>query len=126
MRKQRSSERFDDFARVECKELCVVSGVLTDISKNGFKAEFNAPCEVDTEKEYSVLLRLSRITSEPWELTVQPVWSGFANGKTSIGFSILRSKDSARLESYIKLLKEEEILKNETNGVSFDNDSLFI
>ena len=57
MRNQRNSERFEDFARVICDELCIVSGVLIDISKDGFKAEFNAPCTVDSEKEYLVQIR---------------------------------------------------------------------
>ena len=126
MKKKRSAERFEDFARVECRELCVVNGVLTDISKTGFKAEFNAPCEVDSEKEYVVLLRLSRVSAEPLELTVRPAWSEFSDGKTLIGFSILHSKDSARFESYVKHLKEEENSQSETSGISIDTDSLFI
>ncbi len=128
MKNQRGSERFDDFARVVCPSLCIVSGSLTDISDTGFKAEFSAPCTVDTEKEYEIQLRLSRISSEVLELLAQPVWSDFneSEGKTSIGFSILHSKDSARLNSYIKMLKADK--SDEKNGglISIDTDSLFI
>ena len=126
MKNQRTQERFDDFARVVCSDLCIVSGVLTDISENGFKAEFNAPCEIDEEKEYTVQLRLSRITADTLELTVQPVWSDFTDGKTTIGFSILHSKDSARLDQYIKLLRADKSSEDDTGVASYDSSSLFI
>lgn len=126
MKKQRSSERFDDFARIVCSDLCIVSGTLTDISKDGFKAEFNAPCTIDNEKEYSVQLRLSRINVEPLELIVRPMWSNFVDGKTSIGFSILHSKDTARLEKYVKMLQEDKSSEDDTRLISFDTESLFI
>lgn len=126
MKNHRVAERFDDFARVVCDQLCIVSGVLTDISKSGFKAEFNAPCTIDSEKEYEIQLRLSRVSVEPLELLAQPMWSKFVDGKTSIGFSILHSKDSARLEQYIKMLKDDKTDENETGVVSFDSESLFI
>lgn len=128
MKKERNSERFDDFARVVSPEICIVSGTLTDISDSGFKADFNAPCTVDSEKEYEIQLRLSRISTEPLELMVQPVWVKFYEneGKTSIGFSVLHSKDSARLNSYIKILKDDKISDKEDGVISIDTDSLFI
>ena len=126
MKKQRSSERFDDFARIVCDDLCIVSGTLTDISKDGFKAEFNAPCTIDNEKEYTVQLRLSRISVEPLELIVRPMWSKFVDGKTSIGFSILHSKDTARLDKYVKMLQEDKSSEDDTRLISFDTESLFI
>ena len=126
MKNHRNAERFDDFARVYCEELCIVSGILTDISNTGFKADFNAPCSVDKEKEYEIQLRLSRVQEEPLLLLACPMWSKFQDGKTSIGFSILHSKDTARLEKYIKMLKKDKAEENETGVVSFDSDSLFI
>ena len=126
MKVHRISERFDDFAKVVCADLCIVNGVLLDISKEGFKAEFNAPCNVDFEKEYQVQLRLSRITAEPLDLIVRPVWSKFNDGKTELGVNILHSKDTSRLEKYIKMLKDEENDQNDTGLVSYDSDSLFI
>ena len=126
MKNHRNSERFDDFARVICEDLCIVNGVLTDISEKGFKAEFNAPCNIDNEKEYEIQLRLSRVNAEPLELLSRPMWSNFVDGKTSIGFSILHSKDSARLEQYIKMLKDDKKSEDETGIASFDSESLFI
>lgn len=126
MKRQRNSERFDDFARVVCSKLCIVSGVLTDISREGFKAEFNAPCTVDKEKEYEVQIRLSRVNADPLELIVRPMWSKFVDGKTSLGFLILHSKDSSRLEKYITLLKDDQKSVRDTGIISHDTDSLFI
>lgn len=126
MKNQRTVERFDDFARVECSDLCVVNGVLTDISEAGFKAEFNAPCDIDSEKEYTVLIRLSRISAEPLELTVRPVWSDFVDGKTSIGFEVLHSKDTARLDSYITHLKNDKNSAEDTGIIADDTASLFV
>lgn len=126
MKKNRASERFSDFARIICNELCIVNGVLSDISSEGFKAEFNAPCDVDKEKEYNVQLRLSRINVEPLELLARPMWSTFNDGKTTIGFSILHSKDTSRLEKYIRMLKEDKKSENETGIISYDTESLFI
>lgn len=126
MRKNRASERFRDFARIICNELCIVNGVLSDISKDGFKAEFNAPCDIDKEKEYNVQLRLSRINVEPLDLLARPMWATFKDGKTTIGFSILHSKDTSRLEKYISMLKEDKKSENETSIISYDTESLFI
>lgn len=126
MKNQRGSERFNDFARVVCPSLCIVSGVLTDISESGFKAEFNAPCDINTEKEYEIQIRLSRVSAEPLELLAAPMWSEFNDGKTSIGFSILHSKDSARLTAYIKMLAADKSSENIDEIVKLDTDSLFI
>lgn len=125
MKNKRTAERFIDFARLECDELCVVSGSLIDISRAGLKGEFNAPCNVDKEKEYSVSLRLSRVSAAPLELTVLPVWAKVSEGKTSIGFSILHSRDTARLEEYVDMLRDDRTA--ESGGImSSDADSLFI
>ena len=126
MKNHRNAERFDDFARVVCDELCIVSGSLTDISESGFKVEFNAPCTIDEEKEYEIQLRLSRVNAEPLTLLARPMWSKFVDGKTSIGFSILHSKDSARLDQYIKMLKDDKASEDAIGVTSFDSESLFI
>lgn len=108
MFENRKSERFADFGRVECSDLCIVSGVLVDISASGCKVCFSAPADVDLEKEYEISLRLPRTHSEQLLLMVVPVWSKNVDGKTLVGFSIIHSKDSARLDSYIKMLKEDK------------------
>lgn len=126
MKNHRNSERFCDFARIDCDKLCVMSGVLTDISINGIRAEFNAPCDVDPDKEYEISLRMSRISAPPFELLVRPMWSDFSGGKTAIGFSLLPSKDSARLGSYIEKLRSDSSSDSYSDVISGDSDSLFI
>ena len=126
MKNLRTSERYDDFARVECSGLCVVPGFLLDISLDGLKVEFNAPCEVDNEKEYEIVLRLSRFSAAPLSLTVRPAWSDFENGKTSIGFTVLHSKDSSRLEKYLGYLKEDQTSESDIKIPADDTSSLFI
>lgn len=127
MKKQRISERFDDFARIICDQICVMNGRLLDISNEGLKAEFNAPCDIDNEKEYEISIRLSRINTSPFEMIVRPMWSEFADGKTTVGFSILPSKDSARLENYIQKLKDDKNSEENYKNINLsDPDSLFI
>ncbi len=123
MKEMRREERYDDFGRVECDELCIVSGILDDISLTGCKVTYTVPPAVDLEKEYEVRLRLSRKNTESLNLLVTPAWVREEDGKTLVGFSILQSKDSSKLTSYISLLKNdtaEETIPQE------DTQSLFV
>lgn len=104
-----------------------MSGTLLDISSEGLKAEFNAPCDIDKEQEYEVSIQLSRINTHPFQMLVRPMWSEFVDGKTTIGFSILPSKDSARLEEYIQKLKEDKNSEETYSNLNLsDSESLFI
>ncbi len=125
MKEMRREERYDDFGRVDCSEMCIVSGILDDISLTGCKVTYNVPPVIDMEKEYEIKLRLSRKNTEPLNLFVTPAWIREEDGKTLVGFSILQSKDSAKLASYISLLKNdnaniEELITQE------DTASLFV
>lgn len=103
----RQSERFDDFGSVECKDLCFLNGIVRDISLNGCKVIFDIPVEVDTNREYELHIRFPKLSETPLSLMAQPMRVVSDEQKTEIGFSILHSKDSSRLESYIKSLQEE-------------------
>lgn len=103
----RKSTRYEDFGRVECDDLSIVSGILKDISLKGCKVHFDMPVSFDPENEYDLKIRLSRSNLEPLELVCHPQWMNTMNGATDIGFEILRSKDSSRLESYINLLTKD-------------------
>lgn len=126
MRNLRKAERFEDFGRVENPEICVVSGILEDISENGIKASYSVPPSVDLDKEYQVAVRLSRVVDEPLTLIVKParVFDD-DSGNVSVGFSILHSKDSSRLEEYLSKLKEDSANSNSQISAQ-DNNSLFI
>lgn len=127
MKNLRKAERFADFGRVKNSEICVVSGVLKDISANGIKVSYSVPPSIDMDKEYEVDVRLSRGTDEPLNLIVKPVrvFAG-SEGETCVGFSILHSKDSSRLEEYLSKLKKDSSLSDGSEFQKSDSSSLFI
>lgn len=104
----RKNARFDDFGRISCGDLCPVSGVLDDISMDGCKVHFDAPVTLSLENDYELRVRLSRFPTEELVLMCHPEWSRQNDTATEIGFSILRSPDTARLESYITQLRQEQ------------------
>ncbi len=106
----RTTERFQDFGRVDCQELCLASGILEDISLKGCKVTFNMPVSFDPDNEYEITVRLSRENLETLELLCKPQWSRTVDGTTEIGFAFLHSKDTTRLESYIKILSHDRDL----------------
>jgi ERCC4-type nuclease len=108
MEELRQHNRFYDFGRVECSNLCVLPGILTDISLSGLKVTYNAPVSVVMEEEYEVHIRLSKLVDTQLTLLVVPVWKFEQGDKTQLGFSILWSKDSNKLEEYISMLSAEE------------------
>lgn len=126
MKNLRKEKRYDDFGRVECREMCLISGVLLDISRSGLGVSFSIPPVIDMEKEYEVSVRLSRVSDESLVLTVKPVRIYELDSKTIAGFSILHSKDTAKLDSYLKLLKEDLKTENDRLVPQTDDDSLFI
>ena len=70
----RAQERYTDFGRIECPEICIVNGVLDDISINGCKVHFAAPITINLENDYEVRVRLSRSSQEPLVLMCHPQW----------------------------------------------------
>lgn len=123
---KRQTKRYDDFGRVDCDELCIVAGILEDISLKGCKVHFNVPVSFDPENEYELKIRLSRDNLEPLELVCQPQWSKTVDGSTDIGFEFLHSKDSSRLETYINLLKNDEKQNQEIQEIIEDSSCQFI
>lgn len=126
MKNLRKAERFEDFGRVENSEICVVSGILEDISESGIKVSYSVPPKIDLDKEYQVVVRLSRVADEPLTLIVKPARIfNDENGNISVGFSILHSKDSSRLAEYLSNLKNDSALSDSQISKS-NEDSLFI
>lgn len=128
MKNLRKAERFADFGRIENRDICIVSGVLEDISAGGLKVSYSVPPSIDMDREYEVAARLSRFAEEPLKLIVKPVriCNDGSSGKTCVGFSIFHSKDSARLEKYLlKLKKDSASAENPGSGKAAVN-SLFI
>ncbi len=128
MKNLRKAERFADFGRIENSEICIVSGVLEDISTSGIKVSYSVPPSIDMDKEYEVSVRLSRVADAPLKLIVKPVriCNDNDSGKTYVGFSILHSKDSARLCDYLSLLKKDSAPEENPSSEKVAVNSLFI
>ena len=107
MPEKRQHTRFEDFGKIECFDLSPVSGVLEDISLKGCKVHFDSPVSVNTENDYELKIRLSRVNLEPLLLIGHPQWVKSSDLSTDIGFQFLRSRDTFRLESYINKLTSE-------------------
>ncbi len=104
----RKNARFEHFGHVACDDLSPVVGVLDDISINGCRVHFDVPVTLSFEADYEVRLRLSRFPTEELSLICHPVWSREDDGTTTIGFFILRSPDTVRLESFVAQLRQEK------------------
>ncbi len=123
----RKNARYEHFGQVVCPELCPVGGALDNISIGGFRAHFAAPVALSFETDYEVRVRLSSFPTETLSLISHPVWSHEDKGVTTVGFSILRSPDSVRLESCIARLRQEQ-QELDDDGVSHEkeNQCLFV
>lgn len=104
----RKNARFEHFGHVACDGLCPVVGVLDDISISGCRMHFDAPVTLSFETDYEVRVRLSRFPTEALSLICHPVWMREDGGTTIIGFFVLRSPDTVRLESFVAQLRQEK------------------
>ncbi len=122
----RRNIRFEDFGRIDCEDLGPVNGILEDISMEGCKVHFDVPVSVNLENDYELRVRLSRFPTEELVLMAHPEWAKESDGATDIGFSILRSPDTARLEKYVRQLYEEQA-DIDSDGLPQDEDTcLFV
>lgn len=103
----RQNKRYTDIGRVDCTELCALSGVLDDISLTGCKVHFDANVTVNTDNDYELHIRPSRSVLEPIVLLCHPQWVRDVGSTTEIGFLVLRSRDTAKLEAYIEKINED-------------------
>ena len=123
----RKDIRFDDFGRVECPELCVVGGILEDVSMNGCKIQFNAPVSLNAEEDYELKVRLSKNPGTPLTLICHPQWQKVIDGQThEIGFEILHSPDSGRLHDYISHLYSEQSEYNDQDIIPVETECQFV
>lgn len=112
MENNRKYERFADFGRIECQDICPFPGTLNDISQGGIKVTFNSFVFVEMADEYRVTVRLPRCGSAALEFVVSPVWVYERNGKYQIGFSILHSA-GVGLSGYLRSLQREKETERE-------------
>lgn len=110
MDENRTSERYKEIGHFLASDLCMLPGIIDDVSKEGCKIHYQFPVSVDLNNEYEVQLSPSQNPSEnPLHLICKPQWVKNDGDKTSIGFKILYSPDGNRLNDFIKHLK----LKND-------------
>ncbi|MBQ7158416.1 MAG: hypothetical protein IJS09_03185 [Treponema sp.] len=122
----RKNTRFEEFGRIDCEALGPVSGVLDDISVSGCRVHFDIPVTVNLENDYELHVRLSRFPSEELVLITHPEWTQETENSTKIGFSILRSPDTSRLEEYVTLLHAEK-KEIDSDGIPQEEDKcLFV
>ncbi|MBQ6781549.1 MAG: hypothetical protein IJP62_10005 [Treponema sp.] len=122
----RKNTRFEDFGRVECNDLSPMSGILDDISMDGCKVHYDAPVNFSFEADYELRVRFSRFPTEPLTLIAHPEWSRENGGTTEIGFSVLRSPDTARFEEYVAWLHKENLDPDAISPVSEEEKCLFV
>ncbi len=106
---KRKDPRFDDIARVDIPELCVFAGILVDISQLGCKVRFSAEIEPDMESDYELKITpAGKNSSESFLLIGHPMWKSIDSGSSEIGFRILRSPGTRKLEQHVKNLKADK------------------
>lgn len=104
----RKFTRFADIGRVDAPQLCALSGVLDNISREGCKIHYTFPVVVDLENDYELKITPAASPLKPLVLLCHPQWVKEDKGSTEIGFSILRSPDYTRLTEYVRNLGAEQ------------------
>ncbi len=122
----RKNTRFEDFGRVECPEICVVNGILDDISLDGCKVHFDAPINLSLEDDYQLKVRFSRFPQDVLTLMAHPQWTKEEGNMNSVGFEIMRSPDTAKLDSYITRLTAEESESPDADMLPEESSCLFV
>ena len=117
----RKSVRFDDIGKIEAPQICALSGVLDNISKDGCKVRFPLSVAIDLDCEYGLkVIPVQKAGAQAMQFTIlcRPRWVREENGVTEIGFSILKSPEYNRVVAYIERLTDEESysLENQIAG----------
>lgn len=100
----RKSMRFADIGRIDAPQICVLPGVLDNISREGCKIHYTFPVVLDLDNDYEIKITPASCPMKPLTLLCHPQWVKEDKGITEIGFSILRSPDYSRLLGYVDTL----------------------
>ena len=99
-------ERFSEIGRFESHSLCVLPGVLENVSAGGCKVYFPVSLEPDMEQDYTARVHFPEHgVMPPLTLVCHPCWTYSMEGKTFMGFRFLRSPDTPGLMSHIAFLR---------------------
>ena len=114
----RRAERYAEMGRVDAPTLCMLSGVLLDISSCGCKVRFPMCLEVDTDNEYELKIHSARKDySSAFSLLATVAWTKNLEHSCEIGFNIIRSPSTPYFNEYIKSLKEEKAALDEEENL---------
>ncbi|MFA6856606.1 MAG: hypothetical protein WCR31_05295 [Treponema sp.] len=103
----RKSMRFSDIGRIDAPQICVLPGVLDNISRDGCKIHYMFSVVIDLENDYEIKITPASSPMKPFTLLCHPQWVKEDKGITDIGFSILRSPDYSRLIEYVNNLDSD-------------------
>lgn len=107
---QRKGERFQEIGRVQCNELCVFPGIVSDISISGCKVRFPAILSVDSEEDYELSFTFTRIIKSFSIILIgRPIWFNLDSDSTEIGFKFLHSPGTRQLSELITQLAKDAI-----------------
>ncbi|MCR5291012.1 MAG: PilZ domain-containing protein [Treponema sp.] len=113
--------RYKDFGRVDAPDICLLAGILEDISFQGCKVRFPVSINIDMETDYELKIHPSRKqNNDTLLLLCHPQWQRETESGTEIGFQTLRSPDTAKLNSYIKQLVEDADIEEKTESIIVD------
>ncbi len=106
----RVGKRYEDFARIEAPGLCVLPGVLVNISKTGCRVRF--PIPVESSKNSLCELNIQpccKAGLKPFSVTAKQVWKDSEAPASELGFSFVNSMEPLKLKSYLDVLSESSL-----------------
>lgn len=107
MEENRTNTRYKEIGHFLAPALCMLPGIIDDVSLNGCKIHYQFPVTIETNTEVEAQLSPSQNPSEnPLKLICKCQWVKEENGKTYAGFQILYSPDGKKLQDFIEHLEK--------------------
>lgn len=107
-KENRSNVRYKEIGHFLAPDLCMLPGIIDDVSLEGCKVHYQFPVTVELSNEYDCQLSPSQNPSEnPLHLKCVPQWVKDTGDKTEIGFKIMYSPDGNKLSDFIDQLKQK-------------------
>ena len=106
----RVGKRYEDFARIEAPELCVLPGVLVNISKTGCRVRFPIPVENKTNSIFELnIFPCCKKDLKPFCVSAKPIWKDCEQTNSEFGFSFVNSMEKTKLKNYLEVLKKSSL-----------------
>ena len=108
MEENRQNTRYKEIGHFLAQKLCLLPGVLDDVSLEGCKIHYQFPVDVEVDSEYEAQLSPSQYPAElPLKLICKTQWVKKSDEMTYIGFKILYSPDRKCLADFIQQLQSK-------------------